>query len=179
MGSATSPESAADLVVGRPGTPGTPTALSGQTGFVVSFSPGKNSTGSAGLVQQTQQNARESARKHRKCCLPGHRGLFATSVPTVVNLSSPAGSPSAATAFYYTIYPVGSETPATGGENLLADPATATGATVPSTPSGSTDYRGLTPFDRLQFNTGNLALKSGLTLAAGVYQVSLPGSRQS
>jgi len=66
VGSATSPESAADLVVGRPGTPGTPTALSGQTGFVVSFSPGKNSIGSAGLVQQMQQNAKESASNAQK-----------------------------------------------------------------------------------------------------------------
>ena len=40
VGSATSPESA-ELVVGTPGTPGKPTALSGQTGFVVTFSPGK------------------------------------------------------------------------------------------------------------------------------------------
>ncbi len=40
VGSATSPESA-ELVVGTPGTPGKPTALSGQTGFVVTFSPGE------------------------------------------------------------------------------------------------------------------------------------------
>lgn len=44
-------------------------------------------------------------------------------------------------------------------------------APTPTTPSGGYDYSGLTPADLLSFDTGNLATMSGLTLAAGVYQV--------
>lgn len=82
-----------------------------------------------------------------------------------------AGTPSAATAWYYNIYRVGDGTPVNTSP-LLADSNTATGATVPTTPSGGTDYKGLTASDRLSFNTGNLATKEGLILAPGVYQVS-------
>lgn len=82
-----------------------------------------------------------------------------------------AGTPSSATSFYYTIYPAGSNTPLSGGTQLLAGPATASGATAPATPAGGTNYKGLTTSDRLSFNTGNLAAKANLMLPAGVYQV--------
>lgn len=92
---------------------------------------------------------------------------------TVVPLPLLPGNPSAATAFYYNIYQLTSETPV-NAQPLLAASETADGATAPATPTGGTNYMGLTTSDRLSFSTGNLASLSGLTLPAGVYQVSGP-----
>lgn len=81
---------------------------------------------------------------------------------------SNAGSPSAATAYYYNVYKA-DDTPVGTLNQLKADVGTATGSTAPATPSGSTAYASLTPSDLLTFSTGDL--KTAITLVEGFYKV--------
>lgn len=81
---------------------------------------------------------------------------------------STAGSPSAATAYYYNVYKA-DDTPVGTLNQLKADVGTATGSTAPTTPSGSTAYASLTPSDLLTFSTGDL--KTAIALVEGFYKV--------
>ena len=49
-------------------------------------------------------------------------------------------------------------------EPLLADPA-------PTTPSGGSNYQGMSPADLLAFKTADLTTLAGVQLTQGVYQV--------
>ncbi|PRW20926.1 fibronectin type III domain-containing [Chlorella sorokiniana] len=82
------------------------------------------------------------------------------------------GTPSTATAYYYNVYREGVATPVNAAP-LLANSATAAGASAPTTPSGGTAYSTYTSSGILSFSTGNLAAKAGLTLSAGFYQITV------